>query len=548
MPHLAAFLREGSLFDNDHTVLTAYTGPDAVSFLSGTYPDKSGITHNHFFVGKSRVSRWAYWESDLYLDRDRRTARPSIQRPYVWTQPPWQQFNDHGWDVGVVRATDMALEDESEVRRYGVMNDSDQHAKDYRFYAIHCAPDSPNCTSSGMPSDSVFGVPNIAWLQNVPLLDNTGTVAWQRNSSLDAMSALSATYAMQVRGIPVTYTYIPAGHHKFTRNSRDYLASLRTSDRAFQLFFDRLATVGFTASNTLFMLTSDEGDLYYPHPPGRYDLLRQLSARSRDCMHGRLRIAEGSAALLYVNGSRCRASVLRTLRSSGGWRYLADRSAMVAARMVRTPDPVRQREPTFALFGTTSVWWVDSGRAATGRDIARFNAPMQWTHGTIDPSINRTWLALVGPGVARHRVSTFIDHVDALPTLRFLLRYPLSRALDGRVLFEALAPSRRPSTIRLEHALLLQLAPAFKSLSAPLGAFARAALDESTLAAQRGAPVGPRQDDARWLELTRRRNVLASELQAMVNRTVEGEPLDRNRAARLLRDAHSLLLTVRRDR
>src|SRR5947209_3114178 len=86
MPHLAAFLRRGAVFDDDHSVLTAYTGPDMISFLSGEYPDKSRIVHNRFFQGGRPVSGWAYWDSDLYVDRDRKTRRSSVHVPYFWDQ------------------------------------------------------------------------------------------------------------------------------------------------------------------------------------------------------------------------------------------------------------------------------------------------------------------------------------------------------------------------------------------------------------------------------------------------------------------------------
>src|SRR6478609_2849635 len=72
--------------------------------------------------------------------------------------------------------------------------------------------------------------------------------------------------AMQEHGIPVTYAYISDAHdnHTLARASgpgeADYKQQLADYNTAFGRFFDRLKSDGIDKSNTLFIVTVDEGD------------------------------------------------------------------------------------------------------------------------------------------------------------------------------------------------------------------------------------------------------------------------------------------------
>src|SRR4029077_16898866 len=81
-----------------------------------------------------------------------------------------------------------------------------------------------------------------------------------------ATNTLGYLAQMQESGVPITYGYISDVHdnHTFARASgpgeADSVASLQAYDIAFQQFFDRLAADGIDKSNTLFVVTVDEGD------------------------------------------------------------------------------------------------------------------------------------------------------------------------------------------------------------------------------------------------------------------------------------------------
>ena len=80
--------------------------------------------------------------------------------------------------------------------------------------------------------------------------------------------SLAYVAAMQEKGIPVTFAYISDAHdfHGVSGNTHvaygpgeaGYVAALKSYDTAFDGFFQRLNADGINASNTMFVVTSDE--------------------------------------------------------------------------------------------------------------------------------------------------------------------------------------------------------------------------------------------------------------------------------------------------
>src|SRR6184192_515035 len=104
-----------------------------------------------------------------------------------------------------------------------------------------------------------------------------------------AKNTLGYVAQMQEAGVPVTYAYISDAHDNHTSSfpapfnpnfprasgpgEADYKAQLKAYDDAFAAFFTRLANDGINKSNTLFVVTADEGDHYaggagIPQPDG----------------------------------------------------------------------------------------------------------------------------------------------------------------------------------------------------------------------------------------------------------------------------------------
>ncbi|MBI3734581.1 MAG: alkaline phosphatase family protein, partial [Chloroflexi bacterium] len=231
MPHLLAFFKNGAVLRNSHTGLVSHTATAFLSIITGQYAEKTGILNNTFFDG-GKAASWGFWESET--DAGHRL---------VTTPGPWQAFNQAGLDVGVVGWGDMVLENDREVSKFSSLNNREARAaKDYLGFAVYHKDGTRE-----------LGSPNIPWLYEV-----VGSFpGWAR---LDPSYALKATYAMQARGVPVTITYIENLHDSQPRGGYD--SALAAADKAFDEFFKRLAAIGITPANTLFVFTTDEEDTY----------------------------------------------------------------------------------------------------------------------------------------------------------------------------------------------------------------------------------------------------------------------------------------------
>jgi hypothetical protein len=110
------------------------------------------------------------------------------------------------------------------------------------------------------PVTDVFGT--------TPIVDSFGQPGFPGFDSMSAARTLGYVATMQEAGIPVTYAYISdvhdnhAGGGAYGPGEAGYVAALKTYDDAFGKFFDRLSADGINASNTLFIVTSDENDHY----------------------------------------------------------------------------------------------------------------------------------------------------------------------------------------------------------------------------------------------------------------------------------------------
>jgi hypothetical protein len=279
-------------------------------------------------------------------------------------------------------------------------------------------------------------------------------------SSINASQSLAYTADMQEAGIPVTYAYISDIHGNehipgvsacsaappaLGSGSACYIAQAQYYNQAFGTFFQRLAADGITPANTLFILSSDEGD----HEAGA-NVGRAIQPTPANCdgatvsgttvtpdvactypagsfgelagnLPGLLATQKGdttpfsleadSAPEFYVTGNPSPGSpAVRSLERNVGSltaanpytgttqtiaNYLADPTEEAILHMVNA-DPART--PTLAMFAKPDYFL--SGGSATCSPCVTQNTGFAWNHGDYAAEINTNYVGIVGPGVA----------------------------------------------------------------------------------------------------------------------------------------------------
>ncbi len=223
-----------------------------------------------------------------------------------------------------------------------------------------------------------------------------------------------------------------------------YIAQAQYYNQAFAAFFQRLAADGITPQNSLFVITSDEGDHVAGANVGRAieptpancdgatvsgttvtpDTLCTYPAGSFGELAGNLTgllatekgnttpftLENDSAPEFYVTGNPGpTAPAVRTLeRDAGGLtavnpytgttqpitNYLADPTEEAILHMVNA-DPART--PTFAMFARPD-YFLSSGSPSCSPCVTQ-NTRFAYNHGDYSADIDTNWLGIVGPGV-----------------------------------------------------------------------------------------------------------------------------------------------------
>src|SRR5256886_6006448 len=315
MPNLLNFMTDnGTVSDNNHTILIWHTAGGIVPSLTGLYPDRHGLTVTNRYGyfkpdGTTAFSTaFKYW-TDLVDDVTPTGANDPLPNMVttggVTTPAPWVPYTRAGCDYGGVSTANVVLEN-TKITPAGDMtkvfgSDSTEwnEAKtnpalaqtDFVGIAIHCAQGSRICNPSANAKDDLlpqepggytgfnglFGAKyvNRAITNNQPVVkdmsgaditDPAGNPGFPGFDGMPAKVSLAYVAQMQEAGVPITFAYISDAHdnHDLRRASgpgeSDYVAALHAYDQAFGAFFDRLAADGINKSNTLFVFTSDEND------------------------------------------------------------------------------------------------------------------------------------------------------------------------------------------------------------------------------------------------------------------------------------------------
>ncbi|HEV7662612.1 MAG TPA: hypothetical protein VGQ62_03685, partial [Chloroflexota bacterium] len=348
-------------------------------------------------------------------------------------------------------------------------------------------------------------------------------------------------------------------------------------DVAFDTFFTRLAADGITANNTLFVVTSDEGDHFVGgtptpadcdgvHIPCTYDQIGEISVNLTGLLATQAGITTpfsvhaDAAPAIYLDGQPGRedalvhdfARGLAALRADNPYTgvsepitaLLAGEAELRVLHMV-TGDPLRT--PTLVQFADPNYY----GFAATpdcDRACVSLSPGSAWNHGDVAPDINTTWLGLAGPGVRRGGVDgrTWADHTDVRPTVLALTglhdRYPS----DGRVLFETIDDTVLPPAVVDQRALLTALGRDYKRINAPVGELGLSTLAAATQALEGSSHARLLQTDTALDALSARRADVATRMLTRLEAAAfAGQRVDPNEVAALQAEAESLLTDAR---
>jgi hypothetical protein len=322
MPNLLNFMtNNGTLSDNEHTILISHTAGGILSSLTGLYPDRMGINVSNSYAYYSAVdgsvrfsSAFKYWTDLVDANTGVTDPLPNMVTTGGKTTPaPWVPYTRAGCDFGAVSTANVVLENTGTGKNGDITkvfgNPSVQWTEadlsnkaaggtaaralaqtDFVGIAIHCGQGGGICNgATGSRPDSlpdepggyanfqglfgakyvnpaIAGGPVVNDTNGQPIQDPFHQNGFPGFDGMSAARSLGYVAKMQEAGVPVTFAYISDAHdnHSLFRASgpgeADYKAQLADYNKAFGDFFTRLAGDGINKSNTLFVFTSDEND------------------------------------------------------------------------------------------------------------------------------------------------------------------------------------------------------------------------------------------------------------------------------------------------
>jgi hypothetical protein len=413
-----------------------------------------------------------------------------------------------------------------------------------------------------------------------------------------AKNTLGYLATMQEAGIPVTWGYISDAHDDHTHafpapfdpsfprafgpGEAGYNAQLKAYDDAFAAFFARLKNDGIDQSNTLFMVTVDEGDkfaggigtvqpsdgsLAYNHancswtttptcPANQIGEVNLNIKAKLPATTPAFQVHRDSAPAFWVNGQPARTdAALRTMeRNVFGLQsidpYVSPVAAPVFSRIADTveektlhmvtSDPART--PSFTAFGDPNYFVTDAGPSCGSNPCIDYH--FAWSHGDVQDVIANTWAGFVGPGIANRGIDndTWTDHVNVRPTILSLLGLKDDYGHDGRVLFEALTTKATPQALIAHRETVRRLAAIYEQVNAPFGQFSMDTLTASTRAV-RSADEGVYNAIETSIEnLTNQRDTLAGQIKSAFDAAAfDDQALNEQQAKSWISQAQSLL-------
>jgi hypothetical protein len=607
MPNLADFLtKNGTLFTNDHTVLISHTADGILASLTGLYGDRNGATvgNSYGYYGANGAtgfsSTFKYWTDVVDATNDPKPNMITLGGKN--TPAPWATFARAGCDVGGVGTANLELENTATnatgdmTKVFGANSPEWNEASsnptlaqtDFVGIAIHCGNASnskcagnANARDDSLPDEpggyngfkGLFGAkyvdpaitggnPCVNDTNGQAIKDPQGNCGFPGFDGMEAWNTLGYVAQMQENGVPVTYGYLSDVHDCHAPNTTTdafvstaqgpgeacFEQEIRDYNTAFGNFFDNLAAHGINKSNTLFVITVDEGDHFAggvgtPQSDGTLAYSHTNCSTLTSCPSNQIgevninlppllpstdpqfSVHSDDAPTVYVNGNppatdagvRKLEKDLAALQAPDPYNgngkatsltvQLADPAEERALHMVNA-DPART--PTFTDFGNDDFFFTAGSNPSCGGNPC-VSPGFAWNHGDVQQEIANTWVGIVGPGVAAHGVDskTWTDHTNLRPTIMALTGLEDDYIEDGRVLTEALTTKAMPAN--LAGTAASQLASLYEQLNAPFGQFGTDTLAAATKAIE-GDDSAYQSFDASLTALTRRRDTVAGKI------------------------------------
>jgi hypothetical protein len=646
MPTLYNFLVDnGVLGTSNHTQLISHTSNGILNSITGLYPDRVGsaIANSFGFYNSngsvSFPSDFVYWTDTASAA----AGAPGDAAPVLITDTgkntpaPWVPFTRAGCDFGAVALADMELENNgSDVANvFGpdspeyklAQSNYDAGVADFQGISVHCAQGSAICAANAsharpdlLPDEpggytgfqalygSVYTVPAITGGAQTSLNDLEGapiqyedyykgkttyTPGFPGFDGMFPKVTLSYVAQMLEAGIPVVYGYLSDAHDDhdpqnavaFGPGQPGFVAQLQDYDRGWKLFFQRLAKDGINKSNTLFVITVEEGD-HFAGGPGRpvgcdgvtvpcsYAAIGEINADQRRLVYTERNNSTqfdshyDMAPAVYIEGQPGpETAVVRQLEAdlaavtvpdtlSGTtiplFQRFADQNEMALLHMI-TADPLRT--PSFTPFAqedyyVTSYDPTSTPPLCTGdySDCVYESAGYAWNHGGFQAKIATTWLGLVGPGVVNlgADATTWTDHVDIRPTILELAHLTDDYQHDGRVITEQLESSVLPINIETNVAVFNALGRAYKQLTAPFGSVGTNSLIYATPNVTTTDATAHQTYLTTIQSFTAQRNALAATIRSYIeNAEFKSGPFEVTTANGYIRSASTLIAQMK---
>ena len=639
MPSLMNFFEQnGTLMSRSHTGLISHTATGFLSGITGLYGDRLGMPIANSFVLYHQdgtvgfPGSFSYWTAKVADSTGFDTTPNLVDEKGVTAPAPWVTYTRAGCNYGAVAMVNNELENvktssngditivfgSASPEATEAAANSTLAAADFEGIAIHCAAGSPLCANSPnvkpdlLPDEvggytgfqALFGhkyvAPQITKsgviddITGAPITDGHGNPGFP---GFDLSAAQSLGYAAQMleNNVQVVYVNLADLHDNhgtaggtFGPGEAGYVAQLQAANAAFAAFFKRLATDGIDQTNTLFVITADEGDHFvgamaqncdgvttpctYVHS-GTGQNIGEIDADLTDLLVTERNNSTAfdyhfdSAPTINVFGTpgpvlpAQNSPTVRTLERDVGaltavnplrqtadtlTQRMVDHAAMQTLHMM-TVDPLRN--PTFVMFANDDYFFQTPSKPVSC--VPQSNCVFEesgfaWNHGDFQQQIAQTFLGIAGPGVLPRGLDnvTWSDHVDVRPTMMALIGLQDSYTSDGRVLIESLDSRALPPTLANNAFAYLPLALAFKRINGTFQDLGMSVLQLST----KGMLSGSTSSDSVYTRteqqityVTALRDDLAGRMKTQLNGAAfNGKPINTFQAFTMVIEANLL--------